>query len=344
MERTRAFWVAIVVAAGMVVAGASGAAETPTPDDFALRILPADVVLPASPDAPVPVELEVTVSSAVEGVQGWSYGILLENNGLTTFFIENAQEHPDLQQINGDRIPGYGLVPGRPAFHAINYFTEDTLNVVDPVNRGARAPNQFNNGDIPHDTIDGVPGEWAAVAEGVIFDMEVVTTLPMKENFGATVLTVQVQGEPPNSGKVVFTDTVGNPPIAIVIVWNGQSFTPPAKDAGEDVDISPAVQDPSTISFGGGSALFVRGDPNGDGSVDISDPVSVLFYLFGSGPAPGCLKAADGDDDGQITIGDASYLLTYLFSSGSEPPEPFGGCGADSTPDDLSCNTYAPCN
>ncbi len=82
---------------------------------------------------------------------------------------------------------------------------------------------------------------------------------------------------------------------------------------------------------------FLRGDSNGDGEVNVSDPVHVLNYLFSGGAEPRCLDSADGDDNGQVNITDAVYLLNYLFSSGRPPPPPFPAVGVDLTPDELRC-------
>jgi hypothetical protein len=72
----------------------------------------------------------------------------------------------------------------------------------------------------------------------------------------------------------------------------------------------------------GGTGLFVRGDTNGDGAVDISDAVALLGYRFLGEAAPECLDAADGNDDENVDISDAVYVLQYLFSSGPVPFAP----------------------
>jgi len=80
---------------------------------------------------------------------------------------------------------------------------------------------------------------------------------------------------------------------------------------------------------------FRRGDAGGDGAVDLSDPISVLSWLFLSGSAPGCLDAADTNDDGGIDLSDAIGVLTYLFLGGTEIPPPGPtACGQDPTNDD----------
>ncbi len=83
--------------------------------------------------------------------------------------------------------------------------------------------------------------------------------------------------------------------------------------------------------------LIIRGDANGDGSVNASDPVAILAYLFGSG-ALWCLDAADVNDDGKIDLSDPTLLLWYLFAGGKAPSPPFPGEGLDPTFDLLdSC-------
>jgi hypothetical protein len=89
--------------------------------------------------------------------------------------------------------------------------------------------------------------------------------------------------------------------------------------------------------------LFDRGDANGDGQVDISDPVFVLGFLFLGGTAPSCGDAADANDDGNIDISDSVGLLRFLFMGSAAPPLPFGECGADSTPGGPGCERFPPC-
>ncbi len=87
---------------------------------------------------------------------------------------------------------------------------------------------------------------------------------------------------------------------------------------------------------------FSRGDANGSGTLDISDAVTMLGYLF-SGKAAGCVKACDTNDDGKIDIADPVALLAYLFASGRSPAAPFGACGSDPTSDGLTCERFPPC-
>jgi len=74
---------------------------------------------------------------------------------------------------------------------------------------------------------------------------------------------------------------------------------------------------------------FRRGDTNDDLSVDISDAVSILAYLFAGGPAPLCLATADVDASAVLDISDAVSLLGHLFAGGTAPVAPFPNFGDD---------------
>ncbi len=82
---------------------------------------------------------------------------------------------------------------------------------------------------------------------------------------------------------------------------------------------------------------FVRGDANGDGVVDLSDPVMILLCLF-AGRATDCEDALDANDGGRVDIADAVYVLSYLFAHGAAMPAPFPAGGEDTTPDALGCS------
>lgn len=91
------------------------------------------------------------------------------------------------------------------------------------------------------------------------------------------------------------------------------------------------------VFLGEHSGPFLRGDASADGSLDLSDAVSILSYLFLGGGASDCLDSNDCDDDGKVLLTDAIYLLSHLFLGTSAPPEPFPAPGVDRTRDELFC-------
>lgn len=86
---------------------------------------------------------------------------------------------------------------------------------------------------------------------------------------------------------------------------------------------------------------FVRGDCNGDGVHDLSDPALLLAGLF-LGDTLGCEAACDRDDDGLVNLADAVTILNALFQVTTPPAAPFPSCGEDPSVD-LGCTTYVGC-
>jgi hypothetical protein len=87
----------------------------------------------------------------------------------------------------------------------------------------------------------------------------------------------------------------------------------------------------------GDVSFFRRGDVNGDATVDLSDAVSTLGFLFLGKDRPVCMDAADANDDGKLDVSDAITMLEYLFTGGQQIPPPLAESGPDPTPDLLGC-------
>jgi len=64
---------------------------------------------------------------------------------------------------------------------------------------------------------------------------------------------------------------------------------------------------------------YLCGDANGDATVDISDAVYLIAYIFSGGSAPSPLLAGDANCDSTVDISDAVYLIAYIFSGGLAP-------------------------
>ena len=61
------------------------------------------------------------------------------------------------------------------------------------------------------------------------------------------------------------------------------------------------------------------GDANGSCSINISDAVYLIAYIFSGGPAPWPVLDGDANCDNAVNISDAVYLIAYIFSSGPAP-------------------------
>ncbi len=68
------------------------------------------------------------------------------------------------------------------------------------------------------------------------------------------------------------------------------------------------------------------GDANNSATVNISDAVFLIAYIFAGGTAPGPCACSgtgnaqgDASGDGKINISDAVYLIAYIFAGGPPP-------------------------
>jgi len=63
----------------------------------------------------------------------------------------------------------------------------------------------------------------------------------------------------------------------------------------------------------------IRGDPNGDGAIDLGDVVYLINYLYRDGDPPTYIEAGDCNCDGIVDLGDVVYLINYLYREGDPP-------------------------
>jgi hypothetical protein len=96
------------------------------------------------------------------------------------------------------------------------------------------------------------------------------------------------------------------------LVWD--TLVAPYSVTGVYTDQSPFTMTDAVTIVGHRS-----GDINGDGRVNIGDPVFLIGYIFRGGSAPQPVMAGDVNGDGHIAIGDAVYMISYLFRSGPPP-------------------------
>jgi hypothetical protein len=64
--------------------------------------------------------------------------------------------------------------------------------------------------------------------------------------------------------------------------------------------------------------IFLAGDCNANGMVDVADVVYLVNYLFKAEPPPVPYEAGDVNVDGEVNVADLVYFLNYLFRYG--PP------------------------
>jgi hypothetical protein len=64
---------------------------------------------------------------------------------------------------------------------------------------------------------------------------------------------------------------------------------------------------------------YLRGDVNGNWTVDLGDVVYLTSYQYKNGPAPYILEAGDVNCSGAVELGDLVYLISFLYRGGPRP-------------------------
>ncbi len=153
---------------------------------------------------------------------------------------------------------------------------------------------------------------------------------------------IEVIGTDFHEGVEVFFGAVESP----VVSYNENGPTPGRITArvpvgsgtvnvtARNVDLKTSNALPFTYSVP--PPLFVRGDANGDGVLDLSDAVKIVLHLF-AGLATDCQDALDSDDSETLNVTDALRVLNYLFKQGPGPGTPFPAEGTDPSGAVLGC-------
>ena len=77
------------------------------------------------------------------------------------------------------------------------------------------------------------------------------------------------------------------------------------------------------------NAPYICGDADGSESVNVSDAVYIINYVFVGGDAPDPIESGDADCSGACNVSDAVWIINYVFVGGNAP----GDTDGDGEPD-----------
>jgi len=64
---------------------------------------------------------------------------------------------------------------------------------------------------------------------------------------------------------------------------------------------------------------YTCGDVNDDESVNVSDAVSIINFVFVGGNPPDPMESGDCNCDGSVNVSDAVYIINFVFNGGNNP-------------------------
>ncbi|MGB2981138.1 MAG: dockerin type I repeat-containing protein, partial [Candidatus Zixiibacteriota bacterium] len=67
------------------------------------------------------------------------------------------------------------------------------------------------------------------------------------------------------------------------------------------------------------NSLFICGDANGDGVINVADVVYLVNFLYRNGDPPDPIAAGDANCDGIVNVADVVFLVNYLYRGGDPP-------------------------
>ncbi len=166
----------------------------------------------------------------------------------------------------------------------------------------------------------------------LVITIDQVSPQLVDETGGTTLL---IEGNGWNPGAFV-TLRIGGEGIEATAPLNTliTAILPPLASGQHDLVVEIDGQDEFVATPIVAVPFFIRGDVDGDQSVNITDAIFLLrwLYLPASDPVP-CPDSADLDDNGLIQLQDAIALLNFLFLYGDppQPPHPLEGADPDQT-------------
>lgn len=222
-------------------------------------------------------------------------------------------------------LDGFG--PGNIQGWTLNVCHD--VAVLDVLDISLGSTTQTINGGLPPSfemTISNPPlSEGAHI--GVVIDFFGVNSLPPGSLYEIAVIDYEVEAQNAVVTNLRLCDDneIGGASAyqnVIVVEGGGAAF-----------DTFPAV-----VTIGGG---LIRGDSNGDGALNLADPITTIEILF-QGGMTACARANDSNGDGLLNLADVAYSLAYINGLGPQPPAPFPTCGV-AAPSPLDCTQFNGC-
>jgi len=171
-------------------------------------------------------------------------------------------------------------------------------------------------GNFQYNTYPHFSSDYGKVNMGWCENPPFVTPIPVQDS--GLLFTMCAQIPMGTGAQIVDFDTtssfVTNPAIEFILSpVGGGTIKPNYIDCGT-ADL--IILAPNTIC----------GDANGDLTVNVSDAVYIINWVFVGGDPPVPLACGDANGDCNVGVSDAVYLINYVFVGGNPPGDCSFGC------------------
>ena len=102
-------------------------------------------------------------------------------------------------------------------------------------------------------------------------------------------------------------------PMTLCTCLDGKTFTIDDTQQFVSDDILGTSWDPYVIDLKNRKESFVKGDANGDGTVNIVDVTTIISYILGTQPPSFVKEAADTNGDGKVDIIDVTTVIDIIL-------------------------------
>ena len=161
--------------------------------------------------------------------------------------------------------------------------------------------------------------------------------IPLDERTTLFELDIAILRDARLGGSTLRFSDIG--PVVVVDepVFLDNSVVLDLEGLGVEMNLADDNLDGGEVEIIGEVGFFVRGDVDLNCKHEITDALITLTYLFLDGSEPDCLDAADANDSGSLDISDPIFMLDWMFTGGQDFSEPFHRTGSDPTADGLDC-------
>jgi hypothetical protein len=267
-----------------------------------------------------------------------------------TFYVDDVPMGPILEPIGaqtlteGDTldltIRGYDPDGGNVTIYAQNLPPGANFTVVEPntaVNRFFYNPgytdagvynvlffvreNAFPN-EADSETV-AITVEEAGPQAPVIVDLPDSHEVNVDDTLAIWLRSTDADSGPPGWSMEAIPSVPGNAVFADSANGNGSfTFVPDSTQVDSTWELTFIASDGTladSVTTVVGVRQYIPGDADANGSVNVSDIVYLIDFVFATGPAPQPLLAGDCDGSGTVNVSDIAYLIQFIFGEGPPP-------------------------